>query len=253
MNCKKLFASDFDGTLWEYPGLVTEKTFEMIDRFRAEGNYFGIITGRNINNVGDILSVMKGRLDFFMPMTGAYAMDGEGRFLFETKGDGRILPELFRTVAENKALYLAWADREQSFDIDLSKPLTDSHPAIAEALRHENFTQINTMFDTYEEALCVVDLLLEKFGDKINPQINGHCVDIPPYGLSKGYAVLKMAEFFGVSKNNIFTAGDNINDVSMLEMHYGFSLPHGKPQAKAAAKEIQPGVGDMLKRVMEEL
>lgn len=252
MSEKKLFASDFDGTLSECGKGVTEKSICMIERFRSEGNFFGVITGRNINNLEEIYSSLRGRVDFIMCMTGAYAADGEGNYIFDYKGDGSALPELFRAVIGDGAQYLFWADMEKSYDVDVVDPLDGDSPALAEARRHRHFSQLNTRFSTEEETARAVEHLLKDFGDKVNPQINGLCVDIPPAGVSKGEAVLRMAEHFGVKKENIFTAGDNINDVPMLKMHYGFSLPGGKPQAKAAAREILPDVGDMLRSIMEK-
>lgn len=251
MSRKKLFATDYDWTLTEYPDGVTDYSIEMIDKFRSEGNIFGIITGRSVYNVGDIKERMKGHLDFLMCMTGALAQDGDYNFMFDCKGDGTVLPEILRAIAESGATYLSWADVDKAYFVDVKDALDDNGEAMTEARRHKTFSQINTSYETYEEAAVQTEALLKRFGDKINPQINGSCVDIPPYGVSKGTAVLRMAEHFGVDPDCIFTAGDNINDISMIEMHYGFSVPHGKDGAKAAAKEILPNVGEMLKRAME--
>lgn len=250
MSNKKLFASDFDGTLSEYPDGVTAKSFEMIDKFRAEGNFFGIITGRNIDNVRDIYKLLHGHIDFLMCMTGAYATDGEGNYLFDSKGDGSVLPELIRCIVSEGGRYLCWADMNTAYEVDMLDPLEDEGPVISEARRHKTFTQLNTMFGTEEDVARAVAHMMRLYGDKINPQINGLCVDIPPAGVSKGGAVLRMAKLLGVSAGNIFTAGDNINDVSMLKEHYGFSVPGGRAEARAAAREVLPDVGDMLLKVM---
>ena len=42
MSSKKLFATDFDGTLSQYPHGVTEEYLAKITEFRNKGNVFGI-------------------------------------------------------------------------------------------------------------------------------------------------------------------------------------------------------------------
>lgn len=246
-----LFATDFDGTLNSYSAGISEKTVKMIETFRDAGNYFGVITGRNVNNIAGITEAIGDHLDFLMCMTGTYATDSDGNIIFEEKGDGGILGELLMTISAQKCRYLSYADGKDAFCIDVSKPLRADSPDIREALCHRSFSQVNTAYNTMEELDIAMEELLAKFGDKISPQINGTCLDIPPFGVNKGTAVLRMAKHFGVPEGRIFTAGDNANDIAMLKMHFGFSVPNGTAGAKAAARKIFPEVGDMLEYVFK--
>ena len=250
MSAKKLFATDFDGTLCQYPHGVTEEYLKKITEFRSKGNVFGIITGRTHANSELIIKDYAKYCDFIMCMTGAYAEDGQGNMIFEYKGDGEILPTLLKTIVEMGSGYLNFSDKGFTYDVDTTVPLTDDSEAIAEAKRHSSFSQINTCFDPEEHLEKCVAKLRELYADKINPQLNGHCVDIPPAGVSKGKAVKRMAEYFGVEDGNIYTAGDNDNDVTMLEMHHGYTVPHGSKACKAAAEKIMWNVGEMLDDVM---
>lgn len=250
MNDKKLFATDFDGTLNLYPHGVTEEYLARITEFREAGNVFGIITGRTYSNAEYIIKDYLKYCDFIMCMTGAYAIDTENRTLFEYFGDGSVLPDILKTIAAIGTGYLFFADGRKSYQIDLSKPVDDDHEGIIEARRHKTFTQINACFDPEEHFREAVALLEEKYGDKVSLNLNGHCVDIPPYGVDKGTAVARMADYFGVSYDNVFCAGDNDNDASMIERFNGYSLPHGSDKCRAAAK-IMNNVGEMLEDVMK--
>ncbi len=251
MKQKKLFASDFDGTLNNYKVGISEHTRKMIGKFRAEGNIFGVVTGRNYVGASWIWDDADGLLDFIMCMTGAYVMDKERKVIFESRGDGAILPELLRLMLEKKCRYLNYCDHEMMYEIPLDANLTDDSPEIMEALCHKNFTQINTAFCTEEETYESVALLNERFAGKVNPQINNTCIDMPPYGVSKGEAVGRLARYYGVSPENIFTAGDNINDITMLTAHYGFAVEGARDEVIGSAREVCFEVGDMLERVME--
>ena len=61
-----------------------------------------------------------------------------------------------------------------------------------------------------------------------------------------------MAEYFGGDDDNIYTAGDNDNDVSMIEMHHGYTVPHGSDACKKAARKVLLNVAEMLDDAMSE-
>ena len=252
MSAKKLFATDFDGTLSQYPHGVTDEYLDMIEKFREAGNVFGIVTGRTYSNADYIIRDYLKYCDFIMCMTGAYAIDHDNNTIFEYCGDGAILPDVLKTIAELGTGYLYFADGRTSYRIDLSTPVDDSHEGIIEARRHKTFTQINACFDPEDHFRYAVGVLEEKYGDKLSINVNGHCVDIPPYGVNKGVTVARIAEHFGVARENIYTAGDNDNDATMLEPFYGFTVPHGTDKCKAAAKKVLVNVAEMLRDVMNE-
>ena len=243
---KLLFASDFDHTLSQYPHGVRKETVEAIGKFREKGNIFGIITGRNFATASYILNDCGHFCDFFMCMTGAYAMDGSGKMIFEYNGDGAALYDIMKLLHKENPVYLSFSDRTFTYDFDVEKPLEDDEKAMELFRNRKNFTQINTKYDTVEKSTEIKNRLLELYGDKVNPQLNGSCLDIPPAGVSKAGAVRRMAEYFGVEIGNIFTAGDNNNDVPMLEAFYGYSVPHGTEAARGAAKKIFPAVEMMI-------
>ena len=251
MGRKKLFATDFDGTLSQYPHGVRQDYLDMIEKFRAAGNVFGIITGRTYSNADYIIRDYLKYCDFIMCMTGAYAIGNDGETLFEYSADAAKLPEILKTIAELGTGYLYFADGRESYRIDLDKPLDDNHEGIVEAKRHKTFTQINACFDPEEHFRHCVAFLEEKYGDVLSININGHCVDIPPYGVNKGMAVARMAEYFGVLEKDIFTAGDNDNDAPMISRFNGYTVPHGTEACKKAAKKVLVNVGEMLADVME--
>jgi len=250
MSKKLLFATDFDGTLHLYPHGVTKEVIEMIGEWRKAGNVFGIITGRNYANAMYLFEEYGYLCDFFMCMTGAYAVDKDGELLFEYKGDGSILPEFLQFLGTLSPRYLTFSDGDFNYNVDLEKPLDEDSEAVRIAREHSSFTQVNTAYFTEEEKDAATAKILERYGDKVCPQANGTCLDIPPYGVTKATAVKRMADVFGVAEDCIYTAGDNDNDVSMLEAFHGYSLPYGSDAARAAAKDILPNVEHMLRHAM---
>jgi hydroxymethylpyrimidine pyrophosphatase-like HAD family hydrolase len=60
-------------------------------------------------------------------------------------------------------------------------------------------------------------------------------------GVNKATALAKVAEQFGVLREQVLTFGDGENDVQMLAWAgMGVAMRHGNPAAIAAAKLISP-------------
>lgn len=251
MDGKKLFATDFDGTLNNYSEGVTEECLKTIAEFRRRGNIFGIITGRSYENAKRIIESYLKYCDFIACMTGAYVINSNGKVIFEAKGNGEVLPELLKTISEMGCGYLVYSDGKKSYDIDTLSPLKDDGEEMKEIKRHEYFSQVNTCFDPPEHFEKCVEKLTELYGDVITLNVNGHCLDLPPAGVSKGRSVKIISEYFDVSDDNIYTAGDNDNDISMLKMFHGYTLPYGTSACKQYAEKIFNSVGEMISDVMK--
>ncbi len=63
--------------------------------------------------------------------------------------------------------------------------------------------------------------------------------DVMPRGVSKGNALLKLADYLNIPSDRTFAIGDNENDVPMIEAaKYGIAMGNGTDGAKKAAYYI---------------
>ena len=69
----KLFASDYDGTLFKNQE-ITAYDLEMIHAFRGAGNKFGIATGRTIDSITFELEKYKIPFDFIVGINGGVVL-----------------------------------------------------------------------------------------------------------------------------------------------------------------------------------
>ena len=83
---KKLFASDFDNTLYMRDGGILKETADAIRKFQEAGHIFGICTGRPVHSPE---KHYEGILDpdFIIGSSGGIIIDKDGRTLFE-----RVVP-----------------------------------------------------------------------------------------------------------------------------------------------------------------
>ena len=95
-------------------------------------------------------------------------------------------------------------------------------------------------------APSIRDDLISKFGDELLINISKpFIIEIIPHGISKGVAVKKLADRYGIKREEVICIGDSDNDLTMLE-YGGLSVcvKNGSPRAKSASDVIAPDCDD---------
>ncbi len=246
-----ILATDYDGTLCR--GTITEEDRAAIIRFREAGNLFGVVTGRDFPMAYEPLTGENGvPFDFIVVMNGALAVDRRGEILFERQADGAVLPDLIRTVAEVGGSHLGCVTgktrREFRYDLPDGNDFYAPH---SEANAISSFTQGNTWCETVEITARAVEVIRQRHGDYINPFQNHVCIDMPPVGVDKGTGVADLADRLGVPHDEIWTAGDNYNDLPMLSRFRGCAMANGVQAVKDAAKDVYPDIASIVRDMMK--
>lgn len=265
MVFKMILASDYDGTLCR--GQITERDRQAIIRFREAGHLFGVVTGRDFPLAYEPLTGENGvPFDFIICMNGALAVDSKGDILFEKTADGAVIPALFQTVLEAGAGYLGivtgktrqnftpddfddpdyFSSFLRKYGVSASNYTSDGVPKEP----HPCFTHANTWFSTEAEAARAVEMIRERHGETLNPLQNHVCVDIPPAGVDKGTGIAEYAAMMGIPHNEIWTAGDNYNDLAMLTRFRGCAMENGVEAAKKAAKGVYSDIAAAIEEMM---
>ena len=95
----KVLASDFDGTLF-FKGKFREEDLKQIRTFQAQGNLFGLCTGRPLAGITEAIRESV-RCDFMILSSGAQILDGEGRTLYKACIDLETTASLSAGSARN--------------------------------------------------------------------------------------------------------------------------------------------------------
>jgi len=265
---KKIIATDFDGTLNQ--GGIQPHVVEAIERFRKAGNLFGVVTGRDRGgSIDAFLAEKKFGFDFVLALNGAMAFDGEGNHLYSIAidgsrpvGDTTLSRALLRRVWELTGFHAGVALEEGRMDIHPDHPegaqikwaVTDPFEDLEKDVfaRMNSFLQVNTICESEERAGEVTAILQKEFGQYVNPLQNGICIDIPAAGLDKGEGVARYAAMMGVRDEDIWTAGDNYNDIAMLERFRGCAMTRGTEAAKAVSKHVCWDIAEVVDLAMAD-
>lgn len=248
----KIIGSVFDGTLTHRLG---EETYAAIHAWREAGNKFGIVSGRPVSFSAEIrANHPQMELDFFVGFNGAVILDGCGRMIYEKKctevSATDLTADLFALgcpfVHVNSDVYYCVVDKEENTPswVDLRDIVTpDRLPVLP------YFHQISTQFpDDEASAAAVTDKLREKYGHILNPLQNGTCIDIPHVTVNKTQGLLRVAERFGVPRENVIAVGDNVNDTDMIRDFYSYAMERGVDSIKDLADHTTETVAELIQK-----
>lgn len=242
----KIIASDYDGTI--NCGGISEADSKAIAKFRSAGNKFGIVTGRDLEMALWVLFDLKksqADVDFVICCTGAVILTGDGEIAQIKRG--KTTSELHKIVEKARELGVG------NFNINngLKRLYFDPKGKIPYSLDDmTEFTQLNAWFPESENAVKFNDYVRENHSSFINAFQNGGSVDMPPINTSKVTGIYDYASQF--DNPEIYTVGDNLNDLPMIDEFCSFAVSNAHPHVKERAKHQCDRIADMIEFIMEE-
>ncbi len=228
---KKLFASDFDGTLYfqRKTPPISPEILPAVDNLRKAGGLFGFCTGRPSGGVRDFCEGIPS-YDFLIGSSGARIIDGSDRLIFERHMDIDIAKEIYE--AGTSAGYQCAIHVDGQFTrigtdpgkMPFVKWIRD-WSEIGASLIHD----VSILTPTPEIAEDFTHRIHAGYGEEISAFQNVQSIDIVPKGCSKGEGLRLIAELFGAERT--YGIGDSLNDVPLLvAADYSFTF-HSSPEA----------------------
>jgi len=245
-----ILATDYDGTLNR--GGVSQADRDAIDRLRAAGNLFGVVTGR-AGDMYDTLVRDHVPFDFVIVMNGAMTLDTDGNTVFEETADISCIRGIAELVGSGDyANFLSCVYHHTRHTYHAAHPDgNEKYDSMSKIGEFPRFTQLNTWVKTDELSRRLTAEINANFGEYVNALQNGVCIDIPPRGIDKGVGVARYAEQMGVPPENVWCAGDNMNDMAMIVRFHGCAVSNAREEVKAAAEATYDGIYAIIEHIME--
>lgn len=261
---KYILASDYDGTLAQGNG-VTEETVMAIKKFQKMGNLFGVVTGRDFVMGFEYFKEKKEfPFDFVIASSGAAAYDKDGNIYFVQRingkqafGESTLAQELIKECLQltSNPCGMAFDNSRYAFhpDYPLGKMAEGIQYSAFSVLEDvEEFVLANTFCETVEQAAKVTDILTKKFGRYVNPMQNGRYIDISLVDVNKSIGIAHLADCIGIPHENIWTAGDNFNDMPMIKKYHGCAMASGVEDLKKVSEYVCDSVADVIEIILNK-
>ena len=248
----KIFFTDLDGTLLTSEKTVSPKTMDGLSQFTAAGNHFAISTGRALDSAK---SVQKENHLFF---PGSYLISYNGSEIYDCDAQKDVyrtgvpfdlVPQIFALAKEYGIHCHTYSDTH------LITPAEDEELKYYRRVIHTPYIVTNDICSELPDVPCkIIGIELndrakieafqhsvqELAGDRLTLLFsNPYYLEIFNSAAGKGSAVNRLAEHLGISIEDTIAAGDEENDISMIQAAgIGVAMKNGTMQAKKAADII---------------
>lgn len=252
----KVAASDFDGTLFIENGICSENV-EGIRQWRAAGNKFGVVTGRDYGMLVPQLKYFGIDYDFAICNNGAIIFGEDGKVLYQAEIPEQALYVVATHPCVADSLHVAFSqaersciyrEREGSWMVREAKQWQFLLKVIETAEIHElsGVHQIALGFASLDGAAKAAQQINRLFGDTVYACQNRGSVDITPIGIDKSKGIEKLLELKAWQSAEIYVIGDEINDLPMIHKFDGYAVESARAIIKREAKRSFASVGSML-------
>ncbi len=240
----KIIATDYDGTL-NHNG-IDEKKRNAISLWRKKGNLFGVVSGRGVKSLLEVIEDKDFEYDFLIANNGAVICDKELNILTQTKCDGDIIKPFIIDLFSWGCPF-ANVDSDDAYMTKASVNEVEKGEYTLETLPEIiYFNQMSTMLENDEEAEIIVNKIDEKYKDILTPLQNGRCIDIVPFGVNKAFGIYELLKAVGGKYEDVITVGDNINDTHMIKEFRSYAMDNGVEKIKHLADYITLGITELI-------
>lgn len=200
----KIIVSDFDLTFYDNNFL---ENINLINDWVKKGNKFIIATGRSIYQLRKTIDNYNVPANFYICNDGGAIYDENYNEIYRKDVDESISKELFDYLVDTKAF-----DRVL---IDTSETVTEVNTARCNCL-------IGVIRDR-EQATKVLNEILGKYSS-IHGYISTNCLNITDISVDKANGIKFLINKNNWKKEDIYTIGDEVNDIEMLQEFNGFLI-----------------------------
>ena len=249
---KKIFFFDLDGPLLNKEKIITPRTMEALTAFTDAGNHFCINTGRAIESARSVYDGLglhfKGSFLGGSNGTQIYSIDEE-KYVYKT-GVPLELVDPILDLAEEYAVHCHTYNEDHIVSRHdgecmnyyrrvIKTPLIVTSDVMAEISAPPS-KMIAIELHDHEKQERFRMALADMVGDKLTLLYsNPYYMEIFPSEAGKGSVVGRLAKYLGVDIKDTYAAGDEQNDISMIEAAgHGIAMINGTDIVKASADVI---------------
>ncbi|MGI6084543.1 MAG: Cof-type HAD-IIB family hydrolase [Acetivibrionales bacterium] len=221
----KLMAVDIDGTLLNNKGEITPATLEAIKKGVEHGLVFTIASGRPIQGIEYISSL----LDLDVPLityNGAkIVMSKSKEVVFEQKLACEYIKIILELAENNNVTMMLWQNdrlyvnkmNEKVNKYIRSSKVTPILMQDRDEIIKKGATKV-LWYDDAEKMAGYIKEIKQVLGDRINYHTSlPFFLEFNDKNATKALGIKKLGEFFGIKQSEMIAVGDGYNDLSMIE------------------------------------
>lgn len=260
----KIMAVDMDGTLLNDKDEITPRTEEAIKSLVDKGVVFTLCTGRPLQGIKRYIDQL--RLDCpVITYNGAVIVHSKtGQILFSQDMDTAEARRVYNLAKEKNAMFIVWSQNrlyasELSEKTEFYEDITSTKAALLEDFEKLLSDGITKML--WYESPEILDGYIEElkqagFENTTFTKSRAYFLEFFSNRTSKALAMAKLGEYYGITKDEMIAAGDQTNDLPMIQYAgLGVAMGNAVDSVKAAADtvtdtNINEGVAQFIEKYL---
>ena len=247
----KLAAADLDGTLLDKSSRITDATVAAVKAAEEAGLIFTICTGRAQSTV--VMGYI-GRLGLACPVityNGAMLIKPDGEIVYRRDLEDADAVEAYEAGTERGTDMIVWSDNRLYFS-----KMTPETAFYRTFYPHADLTVIgapNEIYDIVKRGITKIIYVSspeltddnqrftdERFAGRIvGFRSSPNYIELVHKDVSKGEALMRLAEYYGIPRELTAAFGDEKNDIPMIEAAgLGVAMANAVPELKAVADYV---------------
>lgn len=264
----QLIVSDFDGTLANYKNEVPQYVVEEINSYVKCGGIFAVCTGRILPSILPRVREM-GLNGLVIASQGCQIAEiATGKLI---KNSVFSQEQAFKICSYLEGLDVniqLYSDKVFYSTLPVDEPHLNLYESIIGIKAQHLDIPLSRFVRVVEPQFCKAAILVhqderqalyEKIKAYLGDEFDVTCsakvlIEISPLGVTKGGALKFLADNFNVPMEKTIAVGDNLNDISMVEIAgLGCAVGNGEEELKAIADYVAPtcdegAVADIIKK-----
>jgi Cof subfamily protein (haloacid dehalogenase superfamily) len=258
----RLLAIDIDGTLVNSQNELTETTRAAVLRAQRAGIHVVLATGRRYSRVLPLVEPLQLNLPLVTASGALVKRAADHSTLYRAEFKPGALETCLEIIYRSGYQAVVYADTfDAGFDYYCTTVQANRAELVEFLERNAGCERICATLSTAPppgvfalfamasrgEMLALQDELRGRLPQELyvhvlrSPRYTGFMCEIAPFGVSKWSGILRLAESWGVRPDEICAAGDDVNDIPMIEAAgLGVAMGNALDEVKAAADRIAP-------------
>ena len=227
----KILVSDFDGTLYT---TFDEFLYNLqeIKKFINRNNIFIIATGRNYKDIIKLTEHYNIPFQYIICNDGGTIFDKNGKLIYKRDIPVELSHNILKYIYDNDLYDLTYIDTGFDYTKDINNNVNGIIIKVVDIKKSEK----------------ILDKLLKKFDD-INGYISDNWINITQKDVSKANAIKFIMEKDKIKKENIYTIGNTINDISMIKEFSGSCIKTATNDLKSVCSFCINSVGEYIRYI----
>lgn len=230
----KILVSDYDGTL--YTDLDDfYKNLDSINKFIKEGNIFIIATGRNYLDISKLVEHYNIPYNYIICNDGGTIFNNLGNLIYKRDIPNNISSSILNYLINNNLFDITYIDT----GFDYTKNLVSDVNAIIikDINREKSELLLNNILNTYEG---------------VTGYISDNWINITEKNVNKSNGIKFLCQRFNYNKNDIYTIGNTVNDISMIKDFDGACVSSSTSDLKSICSKEFNSVSDYINYIMKK-